>query len=334
MTGLCTVTGGLTAVIYTETLQSVIMIGGGLTLMGFSFHKIGSYDNLYEQYMDTSHLTNATSSSCTLPKENAFQMLRDLNDPDMPWLGFLFGQTPASIWYWCSDQMMVQRTLAAKSLSHAQGGTIFAGYLKILPLFMIVIPGMISRALFKDTVGCSDPVTCMRVCDSPNGCSNIAYPTLIMHVMPVGLKGLMLAVMLAALMSDLTSIFNSSSTLFTVDIYKQLRRGASNKQLMIAGRIFVLFMVCVGILWIPIIKNMQGAQLYIYIQSVAAYLSPPIAAVYLLAVLWKNANEKASSTRIQLCCFHQTTTLYLSFILLSLNDMNVNLDVEFYLLCL
>lgn len=108
----------------------------------------------------------------------------------------------------------------------------------------------------------------------------------------IGLKGLMLAVMLAALMSDLTSIFNSSSTLFTVDIYKQFKKNASNKQLMIVGRLFVLFMVCIGILWIPIIKNMQGAQLYIYIQSVAAYLSPPIAAVYLLAVLWKRANEK------------------------------------------
>jgi Na+/proline symporter len=169
--------------------------------------------------------------------------------------------------------------------------------------------------LYPDTVGCSDPMTCKNVCDNENGCSNIAYPTLIMNLMPngtgfayflvpnritkmailavnLGLRGLMLAVMLAALMSDLTSIFNSSSTLFTVDIYRQFKKKASNKELMIVGRLFVIFMVCIGIAWIPIIKNMQGAQMYIYIQSVAAYLAPPIGTVYTIAVLWKRANEK------------------------------------------
>lgn len=121
---------------------------------------------------------------------------------------------------------------------------------------------------------------------------------LIMNLMPTGLKGLMLAVMLAALMSDLTSIFNSSSTLFTIDIYKQIHKKASNRLLMIVGRLFVLVMVIVGVLWIPIIKNMQGAQLYIYIQSVAAYLAPPIAAVYLIAILWTKANEQVLNKNI------------------------------------
>jgi Na+/proline symporter len=123
---------------------------------------------------------------------------------------------------------------------------------------------------------------------------------LIMNLMPTGLKGLMLAVMLAALMSDLTSIFNSSSTLFTVDIYKQIHKNASNKLLMIVGRLFVLVMVGVGIVWIPVIKNMQGAQLYIYIQSIAAYLAPPIAAVYLLAILWTKANETVQNQNFNL----------------------------------
>lgn len=132
--------------------------------------------------------------------------------------------------------MMVQRTLAAKSLSHAKGGTILAGYLKLLPLFMIVFPGMISRVLYRDEVGCFDPEECMKICGSRNGCTNIAYPTLIMKLMPTGLKGLMLSVMLAALMSDLTSIFNSSSTLFTIDVYRLFRKKASNKELMVVGR--------------------------------------------------------------------------------------------------
>lgn len=135
-----------------------------------------------------------------------------------------------------------------------------------------------------------------------------------MNLMPTGLKGLMLAVMLAALMSDLTSIFNSSSTLFTVDIYKQLHKNASNRQLMFAGRIFVLLMVVVGILWIPIIQNMQGAQLYIYIQSIAAYLAPPIAAVYLLAILWTRANEKGAFWSLMVGMITGVTRMVLDFV--------------------
>lgn len=303
LTGLCTIAGGLTAVIYTETLQTIIMIFGSIVLTLFSFNEIGSYENLYTRYMESapSNLQTILKSNvsdkfieCSMPKENSFQMLRSLDDKDMPWLGFLLGKTPSSIWYWCSDQMMVQRTLAAKSLSHAQGGTLLAGYIKVLPLFIMVMPGMISRILYPDVIGCIGPEACLAACGNRNGCSNSAYPLLIMKLMPVGLKGLMIACMLAALMSDLTSIFNSSSTLFTCDIYKYIRKTATNKELMVAGRIFVIFMICIGILWIPIIKDMQGAQLYIYIQSVSAYLSPPIGAVYLMAILLKKVNEKGA----------------------------------------
>lgn len=305
LTGIGTIAGGLATVIYTETIQTVVMIFGSIILMIASFKEIGGYENLYTKYMQSvpSNYYNLSKSNdttilkyieCSLPKKNSFQMLRSLDDKDMPWLGFLLGKTPSSIWYWCSDQMMVQRTLAAKSLSHAQGGTLFAGYIKILPLFMMVMPGMISRVLYTDVIGCIGPEECFKACGNYNGCSNSAYPYLIMKLMPVGLKGLMISCMLAALMSDLTSIFNSASTLFTVDIYKQIRKKASTKELMISGRLFVIFMIGVGILWIPIIKNMQGAQLYIYIQSVSAYFSPPIASVYLLAILWKKSNEKGA----------------------------------------
>jgi solute carrier family 5 (sodium/myo-inositol cotransporter), member 3 len=226
ITAFCTIGGGLAAVIYTDTLQAGIMIIGGIILMIASFNKIGGFSGLYEQYLQAipEYTLNANSNDsyakCGIPNENAFTMLRGITDPDMPWLGFLLGQTPASIWYWCSDQMMVQRTLAAKNLSHAQGGTLFAGYIKILPFFMMVIPGMISRILFKEQIACADPQTCYEVCESRAGCSNLAYPLLIINLMPSGLRGIMLAVMLAALMSDLTSIFNSASTLFTIDIYQ------------------------------------------------------------------------------------------------------------------
>lgn len=209
ITSLCTITGGLTAVMYTETAQSLIMILGSGTVAVMGIIEIGGFGQLFPKYMAaTPSVIPANLTECASPKEDSFLMLRPLDDPDMPWLGFILGQTPASIWYWCADQMMVQRLLAAKSLSHAQGGALLAGYLKILPLFIIVIPGMVSRILYTDQVACIDPAECMKYCNNPTSCSNIAYPQLVLGLMPSPLKGLIMSVMLAALMSDLSSIFN------------------------------------------------------------------------------------------------------------------------------
>ncbi|CAG2163141.1 unnamed protein product [Oppiella nova] len=281
ITSICTVTGGLTAVIYTDTFQCFIMIIGASVVAIKSLIEVGGLGALQEKYLKAIPSSIPSNKyECAVPKEHSFQMLRPLDDPDMPWLG-----------YWCADQMMVQRLLAAKSLSHAQGGTIFAGFLKIFPLFLIIIPGMISRVLYTDEVACVDPNKCMQFCNSPVSCSNTAYPKLVLGLMPSPFKGLILAVMLAALMSDLTSIFNSSSTLFTCDIWPLIRKKATLTELMIVGRCFVIVMVVISILWIPIIQEMQNGELYIYIQDIAANLSPPIAAVYILAILWKRLNE-------------------------------------------
>jgi sodium/myo-inositol cotransporter 3 len=194
--------------------------------------------------------------------------------------------------------MMVQRVLAARTISHARGGTLLAGYLKILPLFMIIIPGMISRTLYPNTVACNQPSTCQSVCNSKRSCTNIAYPTLILKILPNGFKGVMLAVMLAALISGLTSIFNSASTIFTVDIYPNIfsyrRKKITNRELMIVGRLFVVLMTVFGLAWIPIVIQMQGSELYIYMQQVIGFLAPPIACIYLLAVLWSRANERGA----------------------------------------
>ncbi|CAG2115475.1 unnamed protein product, partial [Medioppia subpectinata] len=138
--------------------------------------EVGGLGGLREKYLKAIPASIPSHKyECAIPKEHSFQMLRPLNDPDMPWLGFILGQTPASIWYWCADQMMVQRLLAAKSLSHAQGGTLFAGFLKIFPLFLIIIPGMISRVLYTEEVACVDPNKCMQYCNSPVSCYNTAY---------------------------------------------------------------------------------------------------------------------------------------------------------------
>ena len=305
MTALCTITGGLAAVIYTDTIQAALMIVGASGLSIFAFTQVGGYTGLMAKYPHAYQRTNISSNhsqyshshyvdnhTCGLPNPDAFRMLRRHDDDEYPWIGFLLGQSPASVWYWAADQMMVQRTLSAKSLSHAQGATIFAGYLKILPLFIMVMPGMISRVLYPDLVGCVDD--CEARCGNPVSCSNLAYPSLVMRLLPSGLKGAMLAVMLAALVSDLTSIFNSASTLFTIDIWARIRPTAPTREKLLVGRLWVVVMVVVSIVWVPIVQLQQGGQLYIYIQTVAADLSPPIAAVFLLAILWKRTNEQGA----------------------------------------
>ncbi|XP_035219859.1 sodium/myo-inositol cotransporter 2-like isoform X3 [Stegodyphus dumicola] len=314
MTGICTVTGGLAAVIYTDTLQFFVMITGAAIVAVKAFIQVGGISGLQEKYMQAIPSQRIHGTDCGIPKEDAWMILRSWDDPDMPWLGFLIGQTPASIWYWCTDQMMVQRLLAAKSLSHAQGGTLFAGFMKILPIFLIVMPGMISRVLFTDEVACVDPEVCMAYCQNPAGCSNVAYPRLVLELMPTGLRGLMMAVMLAALMSDLTSVYNSASTLFTMDIWPQIRKEATVWELMIVGRTFIILMILISIGWIPIIQNLQGGQLFIYIQSVSAYLAPPIAAVYILAVLWKRMNEQGCFWAMMLGFLVGVTRMVLDFI--------------------
>jgi len=297
LTLLCTAGGGLAAVIYIDVVQVLIMVGGSSCLLFLGLDKVGGWESLKTKYMTA--VANVTyyapdNSTCGLPREDAWQVLREAQHSDMPWPGFLLGQTPASIWYWCADQMMVQKALSAKSLSDAQGATILTGWIKVLPMFLIVVPGMISRVLYPDTVGCVDPAICEEVCGNPVSCSNTAFPALVLGIMPEGLRGVMLAVMLAALMSDLTSIFNSASTLFTMDIYKEIRASASTKELLIVGRVFLLVLVAVSITWIPIIQTMQGGQLFIYIQAISAYLSPPIAIVYLMAILSTRINEKGA----------------------------------------
>ncbi|TGZ62236.1 hypothetical protein CRM22_007563 [Opisthorchis felineus] len=327
-TSLITITGGLAAVIYTDTLQCFIMVAGALVLAILSYIRVGGLPGIVAGYgraiphidpysaegaqmlidlVNISALTNSTSLAtlvahpdlspglgCSIPSPKAFRLLREVDDPDMPWLGFILGQTPASIWYWCADQMMVQRVLAAKSLSHAQGGTLMAGVIKQLPLFIMVIPGMVSRMLYPNEVACIPGEQCLRVCGQRNGCSNLAYPKLVVGLMPSGLRGLMLSVMLAALISDLTSIFNSASTLFTVDIYQRFRKNAREAELMIVGRVFVVVLVMVSIAWVPVIQQLQGSQLFIYIQAVSACLAPPIASIYLLAILWKRSTESGA----------------------------------------
>ncbi|XP_046783891.1 sodium/glucose cotransporter 5 isoform X18 [Gallus gallus] len=235
VTGLYTIAGGLVAVIYTDALQTLIMVLGAIVLAVKAFNAIGGYSNLEEAYLKAVPSKIVPNTTCHLPRADAMHLFRDPISGDLPWTGMTFGLSIMATWYWCTDQVIVQRSLSARSLSHAKAGSILASYLKMLPLFVIIMPGMISRVLFPDAVACVDPEECTRVCGAAVGCSNIAYPKLVVELMPSGLRGLMIAVMMAALMSSLTSIFNSSSTLFTMDIWRRMRPGASERELLMVG---------------------------------------------------------------------------------------------------
>ncbi|KAJ8300750.1 hypothetical protein KUTeg_022269 [Tegillarca granosa] len=270
------------------------MIVGGLVLMILSFIEVGGLDGLEEKYGKAiPNTTLHSNTTCGYPREDNMHFFRDPVKGDIPWPGLL-GISINSVWYWCSDQVIVQRALAAKNYDHAKAGTILCGYMKILPLFLLVFPGMIARVLFPDTVGCAEPDICEQVCNSRSGCSNIAYPTLVIKLMPPGARGLMLAVMMAALMSSLTSIFNSSSTIFALDIWTRIRKKASELEVMIVGRIFVVILVIISILWVPVIRATEGSDLYVYIQEISSFMQPPICCIFLLGLFWERLNEKGA----------------------------------------
>ena len=264
-TGIYTVAGGLAAVIYTEVIQTVILVVGALALMFIGLEQVGGWAGLQAK----------------VPPE-FFHMMKPATDPAFPWTGIFFGAPLLGIWYWCTDQVIVQRVLSAKDVAHAKAGTVLAGFLKILPVFMLIVPGMIARALYPQEMATD---------------SNAAFPLLVVRLMPAGLQGVMIAAMLAALMSSLSAVFNSSSTIFTMDFYKEFRPDASEKQLVNVGRIATVLMVIVSLAWIPFMSRISG-QLWIYLQSVQAYVSPPIAAVFLLGIGWKRINGQGAITSL------------------------------------
>ncbi|XP_063970391.1 sodium/glucose cotransporter 4-like [Lytechinus pictus] len=296
LTAIYTVAGGLKAVIITDALQTVVMVTGAFILMGIAINEIGGLDNLRLSYMTAIPNTTAIygNTSCGIPTGDAFHIFRDAsasNPNALPWPGVVFGIFLLSAWYFCTNQVIVQRTLAAANLSYAKSGCILAGYCKILPFFLMIIPGMISRSLWPDEVGCVDPDVCEEVCGNPNGCSNIAYPRMLIYLMPTGLKGLMLAAMLAALMSSLTSIFNSASSMFVIDIWLKIRPSSTELELVIAGKLCTIILVVVSVLWLPVIEAFGSGELFVYIQSISSYFSPTMFALYTAAILSERINE-------------------------------------------
>jgi solute:Na+ symporter, SSS family len=270
-TGIYTVAGGLAAVIYTDLVQTLILLAGAIALTMIGLDKVGGFAGL----------------RAAVPADY-FHMIKPASDPDYPWTGIFFGAPILGIWYWCTDQVIVQRVLSAKDEGHAKAGTIFAGFLKVLPVFLLVIPGLIAYALYPQMfTTVNGHVT--------NG--DIAYPMMVVNLLPAGLVGLMIAALLAALMGAMSSVFNSASTMVTLDFYKKFRPGASESQLVTFGRIATGIMVVLGLLWVPFI-HLLSAQLWIYLQSVQAYISPPIAACFIFGILWPRLNGQGAITSL------------------------------------
>ncbi|XP_005399339.1 PREDICTED: sodium/glucose cotransporter 5 isoform X2 [Chinchilla lanigera] len=314
ITALYTIAGGLATVIYTDALQTIIMVVGAVILAIKAFAQIGGYEQLEAVYARAIPSRTIANTTCHLPRADAMHMFRDPHTGDLPWTGMTFGLTIMATWYWCTDQVIVQRSLSARNLNHAKAGSILASYLKMLPMGLMIMPGMISRALFPDDVGCVVPSECLRACGAEIGCSNIAYPKLVMELMPIGLRGLMIAVMMAALMSSLTSIFNSSSTLFTMDIWRQLRFHAGERELLLVGRLVIVVLIGVSVAWIPILQGSNGGQLFIYMQSVTSSLAPPVTAVFILGIFWRRANEQGAFWGLMAGLVVGATRLVLEFL--------------------
>jgi len=263
LTGIYTVFGGMKAVVYTEALQAIVLVFGAglLTIMGLN--AVGGWSELR-----------------TTVGPEYFNMWRPATDPDFPWPSLLFTSSIVGIWYWCTDQYIVQRTLTARNVTEGRRGTIFGAFLKLLPVFIFLLPGVIALALkMKGELQW----------DSPDQ----AFPALMTAVLPSGLKGLVAAGLLAALMSSLASVFNSCATLFTVDVYKKLHPEAAEKKLLSVGRIATIVVVIAGVAWIPVLQNISGV-LYEYLQSVQAYIAPPITAIFLLGIFSKRINAQGA----------------------------------------
>ena len=280
ITALYTIFGGMKSVLYTSVLQTPILLLGSLIILVLGLKELGGWDEM----MSICGAVTVNDYSNTMT-----ELIRNNNDPNFPWLGALVGSAIIGFWYWCTDQFIVQRVLSGKDEKEARRGTIFGAYLKLLPVFLFLIPGMIAFALHQKYVGAGAEGFLPLLNGNPN--ADAAFPTLVAKLLPAGVKGLVVCGILAALMSSLASLFNSSAMLFTIDFYKRFKPETPEKTLVVIGQIATVVIVILGILWIPIMRSV-GDVLYTYLQDVQSVLAPGIAAAFLLGITWKRTSAK------------------------------------------
>ncbi len=280
ITAIYTIFGGMKSVLYTSVLQTPILLLGSLIILVLGMKALGSWDQMLQLCDVKPNYEGATGTMIHLMRSNT--------DPQYPWLGALIGSAVIGFWYWCTDQYIVQRVLSGKNEKESRRGTIFGAYLKLLPVFLFLIPGMIAFALHQKYAGAGGFLPLLAD-GTPN--ADAAFPTLVAKILPAGVKGLVVCGILAALMSSLASLFNSSAMLFTIDFWKRLKPETSEKSLVRIGQTATVVIVVLGILWIPIMRSV-GNVLYNYLQDVQSVLAPGIAAAFLLGITWKRASAK------------------------------------------
>jgi len=268
-TGIYTVIGGMRAVLYTSLLQMPVLLLGSVVILVIGLRELGGWNEMME----------ICGATLTPHGDSMTSLIRSHNDADFPWTGVLLGSAIIGFWYWCTDQYIVQRVLSGRDQKQARRGSIFGAYLKLLPVFIFLIPGMIAYALHKQGM--------MELSSS-----DAAFSALVSNLLPMGVRGVVIGGLIAALMSSLASLFNSSAILFTKDFYQKFRPDSSEKHLVRVGRIATTVIVVLGILWIPVMRGI-GQVLYAYLQDVQSLLAPGIASVFLLGVFWKRATPAA-----------------------------------------
>ena len=281
ITAIYTIFGGMKSVLYTSVLQTPILLLGSLIILVLGLRALGSWDQMLDYCDMKPSYEGATGTMIHLMRSNS--------DPQYPWLGALIGSAVIGFWYWCTDQYIVQRVLSGKNERESRRGTIFGAYLKLLPVFLFLIPGMIALALHQKSLGAGATFLPLLPDGTPN--ADAAFPTLVAKILPAGVKGLVVCGILAALMSSLASLFNSSAMLFTIDFWKRLKPQTSEKSLVRIGQTATVVIVILGILWIPIMRSV-GNVLYNYLQDVQSVLAPGIASAFLLGITWKRASAK------------------------------------------
>jgi len=294
LTGLYTVLGGMRAVAYTDVIQTFILVAGSGLLTIFGLAKLGGWHEL-RRVLDPDlfnlwkPLVPADMAGTWAPVKETGRIAWYFNT-NYPWLGMLFCAPIIGLWYWCTDQYIVQRALGAKDETTARRGSIFASYLKLLPVFIFIIPGLIALALAKKGV----VPELQQIVDAQGRAipqaAQAAFPLMVKYLLPVGLRGLVVAGLLAALMSSMAGAFNASSTLFTMDLYQKFRPQASQSRLVWVGRVATAAMVIISLLWIPVIQGARG--LYDYLQGVQGYLAPPIFTVFVFGIFNRRLNAK------------------------------------------
>jgi len=300
LTGLYTVLGGMRAVAYNDAIQTVVLVIGSALLTFYGLGAIGGWQGLRE--VCGSEMFNLWKPLVPAGVEATWAPVLEKTadgqvarmawyfNGNYPWLGMLFCAPIIGLWYWCTDQYIVQRALGAPSEREARRGSIFAAFLKLLPVFIFIIPGMTCFALAKSGKVPEFQHLLEGTPDAMRAKCQAAFPLMVQHVLPAGVRGIVVAGLLSALMSSLAGALNASSTLFTIDLYQKLRPKVSQHQLVWMGRVATTAMVLVSLAWIPVIRGAEG--LYHYLQSVQGYLAPPIFVVFFLGVFMKRLNAK------------------------------------------